>query len=124
MSVGVLKRLVVLAAIVAGAAFCHGGDDKSSLESAFANPPSSAKPWVFWYWMQANATKDGITRDLEAMAETGIGGAILMPIGHAGEMTIANPPANPLSEHFWTLVVHAANEARRLGMGLEMNAQN
>jgi len=47
--------------------------------------------------MQANATSDGITRDLEAMAETGIGGAYLMPIGHAGSKTIADPPANSLS---------------------------
>ena len=20
------------------------------------------KPWVYWYWMQANATRDGITQ--------------------------------------------------------------
>lgn len=94
----------------------------NDLETVFHNPPESAKPWVFWYWMRANATAEGITRDLQAMAETGIGGAILMPIGHGGESTIADPPANPLSEHFWKLVIHATKEADRLGMGLEMNA--
>jgi hypothetical protein len=92
------------------------------LEKAFADPPDAARPWVYWYWMQANATSDGITRDLEAMAETGIGGAYLMPIGHAGSKTIVNPPANPLSEHWWKLVIHAANEADRLGLRLAMNA--
>jgi len=37
----------------------------------------------------ANATSDGITRDLEAMAESGIGGTYLMPIGNAGKRTLA-----------------------------------
>ncbi len=97
---------------------CQAAD----LTECFHNPSDEAKPWVYWYWMQANATRDGITRDLEGMAETGIGGAYLMPIGQAGKKTIAEPPANPLSEHWWQLVVHAANEADRLGLRLAMNA--
>ncbi len=50
------------------------------LEKNFLNPPASAKPWVFWYWMHAAVSKEGITADLEAMKEVGIGGAYLMPI--------------------------------------------
>ena len=92
------------------------------LADGFRDPPNAAKPWVYWYWMQANATRDGITRDLEAMAETGIGGAYLMPIGHADSKTIVDPPANPLSEHWWKLAIHAAKEADRLGLRLAMNA--
>jgi hypothetical protein len=92
------------------------------LTDNFANPPYSSKPWVYWYWMQANATKAGITEDLEAMSKAGIGGAYLMPIGHQGDKTIVKPPANPLSEHWWELVVHATKEADRLGMRLAMNA--
>ena len=62
------------------------------------------------------------------MAETGVGGAYLMPIGNsnalanAAPLTIAEPPANPLSEHWWKLLVHAAKEADRLGLRLAMNA--
>jgi hypothetical protein len=52
----------------------------TDLEKIFRNPPSSAKPWVFWYWMHAAISKEGITADLEAMKEVGIGGAYLMPI--------------------------------------------
>ncbi len=96
--------------------------EASDLEKTFQDPPDSARPWVYWYWMQANATGEGITRDLEAMAETGIGGAFLMPIGHAGSKTIADPPANPLSEPWWKLVIHAAKEADRVGLRLAMNA--
>jgi len=98
------------------------GNKGSDLETEFLKPAEAAKPWVYWYWMRANATSDGITRDLEAMAETGIGGAYLMPIGNAGENTIADPPANPLSEDWWKLVIHATKEADRLGLRLAMNA--
>lgn len=104
------------------AACCLVSAASDDLEKAFQNPPNAAKPWVYWYWMQANATSDGITRDLEAMAAAEIGGAYLMPIGHASSKTTADPPANPLSEHWWKLVIHAANEADRLGLRLAMNA--
>lgn len=93
-----------------------------SLEEAFLAPGESAKPWVYWYWMNANATMEGVTRDLEAMAEMGIGGAYLMPIGDAGPQTLADPPANPLSEPWWDLVTFATKEAGRLGLKLAMNA--
>jgi hypothetical protein len=120
----IIIRFVLLAATLL-TTNCQSGD---GLTDAFTSPPDSAKPWVYWYWMKANATAEGITRDLEAMAETGIGGAILMPIGNSDapgnskSSTLADPPANPLSEDFWKLVVHATKEADRLGMGLEMNA--
>jgi hypothetical protein len=50
------------------------------IEKTFLHPPESAKPWVFWYWMHGAVSKEGITADLEAMKEVGIGGAYLMPI--------------------------------------------
>ncbi|MFZ9662028.1 MAG: glycosyl hydrolase, partial [Chitinophagaceae bacterium] len=40
----------------------------------FLNPPASAKPRVWWHWMNGNITKDGIRKDLEWMHRTGIGG--------------------------------------------------
>ena len=35
------------------------------LKSGFENPPESAKPRVWWHWMNGNITKEGITLDLE-----------------------------------------------------------
>ena len=52
----------------------------AQIEKNFVHPPDSAKPWVFWYWMHAAVSKEGITADLEAMKKVGIGGAYLMPI--------------------------------------------
>jgi hypothetical protein len=46
----------------------------ASLEDGFKNPPNSAKPRVWWHWMNGNITKEGIKLDLEWMNRVGIGG--------------------------------------------------
>lgn len=48
-----------------------GGD---ALERGFQNPPATAKPRVWWHWMNGNITKEGIKLDLEWMNRVGIGG--------------------------------------------------
>lgn len=40
----------------------------------FQNPPNSAKPRVWWHWMNGNVSKEGIQKDLEWMQRVGIGG--------------------------------------------------
>ncbi|WP_321474308.1 glycosyl hydrolase [uncultured Paludibaculum sp.] len=44
------------------------------LERGFQTPPDSAKPRVWWHWMNGNITKPGIQADLEWMKRVGIGG--------------------------------------------------
>lgn len=44
------------------------------LEQGFETPPHSARPLVWWHWMNGNITKDGIDKDLEWMHKVGIGG--------------------------------------------------
>jgi hypothetical protein len=44
------------------------------LADGFQNPPNSARPRVWWHWMNGNVTEDGITKDLEWMEKVGIGG--------------------------------------------------
>jgi hypothetical protein len=70
------KRLqgTALAVAVLGAwalAAQSGGD---ALRRGFENPPDSAKPRVWWHWMNGNITKEGIQADLEWMKRVGIGG--------------------------------------------------
>lgn len=45
-----------------------------NLAAGFAVPPASARPHVWWHWMNGNVTKDGIEKDLEWMKRVGIGG--------------------------------------------------
>jgi hypothetical protein len=91
------------------------------LRKKFFSPPPSASPWVFWYWMQAAVSKEGITADLEAMKEVGIAGAYLMPIKGAANPPLVQPAALQLTPYWWELINHAFKEARRLGIKLGLH---
>ncbi|MEO6716160.1 MAG: glycosyl hydrolase [Novosphingobium sp.] len=45
-----------------------------TLEQQFQDPPQSARPRVWWHWMNGNVTKDGIAKDMAWMKRVGIGG--------------------------------------------------
>lgn len=86
-------------------------------ENAFFQPTiESSKPWVYWYWMQSAYSKEGITADLEAMKQAGIGGAYLMTIKGPANPPLMNPPVLQLSKEFWNLVHWALTEADRLSV--------
>ena len=51
-----------------------GQTSSDALERDFRRPPDSAKPRVWWHWMNGNITKEGIKLDLEWMHRVGIGG--------------------------------------------------
>jgi hypothetical protein len=53
----------------------------SDLSEGFQSPPAQSKPHVYWFWMSGNITREGITADLEAMAASGIGGALIFNVG-------------------------------------------
>jgi hypothetical protein len=52
----------------------HAQYSKVDLEAGFHDPPESAKPRVWWHWMNGNITKEGIKLDLVWMHRVGIGG--------------------------------------------------
>ncbi|HEY4324870.1 MAG TPA: glycosyl hydrolase [Mucilaginibacter sp.] len=91
------------------------------LKKNFLTPPADAKPWTFWYWMQASVSREGITADLEAMKNAGIGGAYLMPIQGPANPPYINPPVEQLSKTWWAMVKFAMEEANRLGIKLAMH---
>ncbi len=45
-----------------------------TLYQNFLNPDQSARPRVWWHWMNGNITKDGIRKDLTWMKRSGIAG--------------------------------------------------
>ena len=70
------KAMVGIAAVILLVMATVGsmsGQD-GSLEEGFKTPPNSAKPRVWWHWMNGNITKEGIKLDLEWMNRVGIGG--------------------------------------------------
>lgn len=87
------------------------------LEQGFAAPPDSTKPWCYWYWISDNITKEGITKDLEAMARVGIGealiGNIYLPETKPGDVKV-------LSDSWWSMIEHAIREGGRVGVNVGM----
>src|SRR3954469_25046126 len=65
---GLVGSLICLGAWVAAQ------NASDPLTAGFLNPPDSAKPRVWWHWMNGNITKEGIKLDLEWMRRVGIGG--------------------------------------------------
>src|SRR5271157_4918114 len=63
-----------LALSLLGAWIVSAQNSGDALERGFQNPPDSAKPRVWWHWMNGNITKEGIKADLEWMKRVGIGG--------------------------------------------------
>lgn len=104
-------------------------ESMEELAKQFVSQPSSRyRPYVWWHWMGSNFSKEGITKDLEAMAESGIGGATIFNLASAVQEShkpIGNnpwPEQTYRSEAYWEAMRHAASEAKRLG--LKIGIQN
>ena len=95
----------------------EGRISPEELAQGFVHPPDSVKPWVYWYWISDNISREGITRDLEAMARVGIGEAL---IGNIGLDDVPFGKVRVLSEEWWQLIEHAIREGKRVGVDIGM----
>ncbi len=89
-----------------------GGAMAQSMEEDFLNPPERAKPRTWVHALNGNMTKEGFTKDLEAMAEAGLGGIILFHVS-------LGMPTGPIrfdSPEHHEIVTHVAAECERLGL--------
>jgi hypothetical protein len=91
----------------------------AGLEDEFRDPPDSAKPWTYWWWLDSNVSKVGITADLEAMKKQGIAGALVFDAGMGGPLA---PDGAPFMSSQWREhLKFALQEAERLDMKLSLN---
>jgi hypothetical protein len=65
---------LILGIGILGIGVAAAQNQSDPLKSGFENPPESARPRVWWHWMNGNITKDGIKLDEEWMHRAGIGG--------------------------------------------------
>lgn len=114
----------VAMAVLTGLLAAAGSLRADELEAAFRQPPDAARPWAYWYWMNAAVSREGITADLAAMSEVGLGGAYLMPIRGATDPPLWQPPLEQLTPGWWEAVLHALKEADRLGLRIAMHVSD
>jgi hypothetical protein len=84
------------------------------LETGFLNPPDSARPQTWWHWMNGNLTKEGLTADLEAMKQIGLGGATIVNV----DCGIPRGSVPFMSPEWREDFKFAVQEANRLGLEL------
>ena len=116
-----MNKRYFLAVAVLFACWCFAAAANGDpLADGFQRPPDSAKPWTYWFWIDGNITREGITADLEAMARVGIHGVLIMEVARPKQMAPAGPVA--FGSPAWReLFRHAVAEAGRLGMEINMN---
>ena len=89
------------------------------LTEGFVNPPSTARPWVYWFWINGNISKDGITADLESLKRVGVGGVLWMEVSGPWWAPAGDVAGASLQWH--EMIRHAFSECKRLGLKFDMS---
>ena len=87
------------------------------MEANFINPPDSARPGVYWYFMNGNLNGKEMTADLESMKSAGLGNLVFL------EVDIEEPPGGPvafMSPKWQELFVQSVRDAERLGIDITL----
>ena len=108
-----MKKIIVLFGLFLFLG-CNNSEDYKDIQSGFVNPTEDNNLWCYWYWINDDISKDGITKDLEAMKKAGIGGALIGNINPARK----DGKVPMLSEEWWSHMVHAVVEGKRIGVDI------
>ncbi len=106
-----IKSAALSLSLLCAVSSVHG----DALEDSFVTPTDATRPRCYWYWLDGHVSKEGITKDLEAMKRVGIGEGYIGII-HGMSTLPANPDLKPLSDTWWETVTHAIREGGRLGV--------
>ncbi len=116
MNVRNIFKAVAALALMALMNSCNEASDTDleEIKQCFVNPPESARPGVYWYFMDGNLSKEGMTKDLESMKEKGIGSVVFL------EVNVGVPRGNVdfLTPEWKDCFKHAVKECERLGISM------
>ena len=86
-SLTIMATLLSVAVLLFSCTTSHKPD---IVKEGFLNPPDSARPGVYWYFMDGNLDRDAMTADLESMKQAGIGYVLFLEVnvGVPGERLI------------------------------------
>jgi hypothetical protein len=95
---------------------------EDTLYEQFLNPAAEAHPGVLWDWMGGLISREGITKDLEAMAAQGIGKVMIMQMPdqcpYPRQWSYREYPGKVkvLSDEWFDLMNFTIGECDRLGL--------
>jgi len=96
---------------------CSGVLAVGEMEKNFINPPDSARPGVYWYFLNGNLNGKEMTADLESMKAAGLGNLVFL------EVDLEVPPGGPvafMSPQWQELFVQSVRDAERLGIDITL----
>ena len=111
---------IVFLSVAIIAAGHPGNEDRADggLESGFLDPPRDYRPETWFHINGNNISREGLTRDLEAIRYAGIRGIQLF--NKSGPDYPGVIPVKILSPEWEALIGHAAAECERLGLDFTM----
>lgn len=86
----------------------------------FRNPEDSTRTKVWWFHGETETTREGITADLEAYRQAGVGGVVYYDQVHGN----CEGAFDAFSPEWWEMLKFSAAEARRLSLSFEINISN
>ena len=86
------------------------------LEDAFLHPPDSARPGVYWYFMDGNLNGPEMTADLEAMKAAGLGNLVFLEV----DVGVPKGPVRWMTEPWQNAFVQTVRDAERLGIDITL----
>ncbi|HEV2269751.1 MAG TPA: glycosyl hydrolase [Steroidobacteraceae bacterium] len=115
-----LRRRLLAGMLVMG--LCSASGDLALAQSAqdpllrnFAHPPVSARPRVWWHWMNGNITEAGIKLDLQWMHRVGIGGVTVFE-GSIDTPQVVRKRLAYMTPEWQRAFRYATTTARKLGL--------
>ncbi|HYF69612.1 MAG TPA: glycosyl hydrolase [Ohtaekwangia sp.] len=79
---------------------------------------NETKPWTRWWWHGSAVTKEGISKELQAFHEAGIGGVEITPI--YGVYGTEEKFISFLSAEWTDMLAYTLQQAQHLGLGVDM----
>ena len=87
-----------------------------SLAARFQSPPDSARPGVYWYFMDGNLVGKEMSADLESMKAAGLGNLVFLEVN----VGVPPGPVKFMSAPWQDLFVGAVRDAERLGLDISL----
>lgn len=99
---------------------CRDDDNIEEALKSFSSPSMSSRTKVWWFHGEGPSTYEGMTADLEAFKQVGIGGVVYYDQVHGK----GDGASDVFSTDWWDKLKYAARECERLGLSFEINLSN
>jgi len=87
-----------------------------TLAKQFQNPPDTAWPGVYWYFLDGNLNTQEMTAELEGMKKVGLNKVLFLEV----DLGIPKGPVHWMTEPWQKAFVQAVRDAERLGMDVKL----